>query len=78
MLTEQEMEEAGFAKARKLHKESEKPTKRCTDCGRKVTSPVTSFSKYGIDIMEPGEQLHESCARKRFSALETLLAELTT
>lgn len=77
MLTEQELQEAGFKIKAERHNNACSHAPKCSECGRKVKSPVTSYIKGGYDVVEEGELLHENCARARHEAIIAYLTSLT-
>lgn len=78
LLTEQELEDSGFKTKAKRHNNSCSHAPKCSHCGRKVKSPVTSYVKGGYDVVEEGELLHENCALARHQAILDYLTQLTS
>lgn len=77
MLSQPELREDGFTVARRRHRNAVSGNPKCSDCGRTVATPVTSFVRNGYDFMESGELLHEKCAFKRYEAVLQYLLKLS-
>lgn len=77
MLTDAELEELGYKVARQRHKNAVSAKPKCSECRKAVSNPVTSYVKHGYDFVEPGEILHEQCARGRYEALNSYLKQIT-
>ena len=71
MLTKQELLELGYQVNRQRH--NKQVAKRCTDCNRPVAAPITRYTFLELEILEPGEAVHQGCLDKRVDALIKLV-----